>query len=99
MNVQQLQRLLVDDVTLDDLVLAKGLLTVLDQGYQESGVETPEWVIDKLNVVAKEITNKNRVELQRKLRAAQARRATLATPEEKRNVLDSEIKVLQEKLG
>ena len=27
MNVQQLQRLLVDDVTLDDLVLAKGLLT------------------------------------------------------------------------
>jgi hypothetical protein len=98
-NVKQLRSLLPDDTDVDDLILAKSDLYILDSGYQELGFPTPEWVTDKLVVVTKEIIDRNRNELQRRLKAAKARRATLATPEEKRGLLDAEITALEQKLG
>lgn len=99
MNAKMLQNLLADEISIDDLILAKAGLDALDAGYQDLGVETPEWVVDKATQVSQEIVNRNRAELQRRLKAAQARRAGLATPEEKRGQLDAEIAALQQKLG
>lgn len=97
MTANQLKNLLAEDIVIEDLILAKGNLTVLDAGFQELGIETPEWVTDKLNLVSAEIINRNRAELQRRLKAAKARRAALATVDEKRNALDAEIAALEQK--
>lgn len=99
MNARQLQNLLTDDVALEDLILAKVDLRNLDAGCQEAGVETPEWVVDKLSLVTSEITNRNRVELQRQLKTAKARRSALATMDEKRKAMDATIAGLEAKLG
>lgn len=98
MNAKQLQNLMADEIAIEDLILAKAALGVLDAGYQELGIETPEWVTDKLILVSNEVVNRNRAELQRRLKAAQARRASLATVDEKRKALDDEIAALKQKL-
>ena len=84
MNAKELKSFLTDQIELDDLVLAKDALITLDRGYQELGVDTPEWITDKLAAVSNEIVSRNRAELQRQLRAAKARRAALSTREEHR---------------
>jgi hypothetical protein len=99
LTAKQLQSLLTDEVQIEDLILAKSALATLDGGYQELGLDTPEWVSDKLTVVSQEIVNRNRAELQRRLKGAEARRAGLATAEEKRGRLDAEIAALKQKLG
>jgi len=99
MTAKQLQALLAEDISIEDLILAKNDLKVLDTGFQEIGVESPEWVTDKLSLVSDEIVNRNRAELQKRLRAAKARRAALATPDEKRGALEREIEALEQKLS
>lgn len=98
MTAGKLQQLLTDSVSIDNLILAKAALTNLAAGYQELGVETPEWVVDKFNQVSRELVERNRAELERRLRSAKARRAGLATAEEKRKGLDDEIAQLEAKL-
>jgi hypothetical protein len=83
---------------LENLYLAKSVLKLIDQGYQEDGVETPESIMDKLSAVSGEIVNRNRAELQKKLKMAKARRSSLATPDEKRSRLDVEIAKLEAQL-
>ncbi len=87
-----------DGATMEDLYLAKGALKMIDQGYQDDQIETPEWVVDNLTAIGAEITNRNRAELQRRLKAAKARRSAIATPDEKRTRLDQEIEALEGKL-
>jgi hypothetical protein len=99
MNAQQLLSLLVDDISIEDLILAKGDLKVLDAGFQELGIDTPEWVTDKLSLVSAEVVSRNKAELMRRLKAARARRMALATPDEKRSKLEQEIAALEQKLG
>lgn len=94
-----LENMQVEELSsVDELLLAKSQLQTIDAGYQEFKLPTPEWVIDKLTAVTGEITNRIRAELQRRLRAAQARRSSLRTAEEKRNSLDQEITELENML-
>lgn len=85
--------------TVEELIVGKAQLETVDGGYQALGIETPEWVIDKLGETDREINSRVRGELQRRLRAAKARRAALRTREEQRSGLDSEIAELEKKLG
>lgn len=86
----------VEDIgTVEELLLARNQLKIIDDGYQELKLPTPEWVIDKLGSVSAEITSRVKSELMRRLRAAKARRSSLRTAEEKRNSLDTEITELE----
>jgi len=99
MNARQLKNLLTDGIDLEDLILARADLKALDEGYKETGLDTPEWVMDKLGLVSTEIVNRNRAELARALKNAKARRAALATMDEKRKALDDLITSLDQKLS
>jgi hypothetical protein len=94
-----LKGILVPDVHIDDLLLAQADLRSLDAGYQQNGVETPEWIIDKLDAVAVEINSRNRAEIQRRLKAAKSRRAAIATVSEQRKKLEDQIKDLESRLA
>lgn len=99
MTAEKLQQLLTDTISIDNLILAKAALTTLAAGYQELGVEAPEWVVDKFTLVSRELVERNRAELERQLKRAMAQRAGLATPDEKRKSLDEQITNLKAKLG
>lgn len=84
--------------TVEVLMLAKSQLKVIDEGYQELGLATPEWVSDKALEVEREITSRVKAELQLRLKRSRARRAALATADEKRQSLDAEIVELEKRL-
>jgi len=85
--------------TVEDLLLGRNQLRVIDQGYQDLKLEPPGWVIDKLTEIEREITIRVKGELQRRLKLAKARRATLRTQEEKREAADAEIAELEKMLS
>lgn len=88
-----------ETASLEDLYLARGVLKMVDQGFTEDSLETPEQIIDQLANINSEITNRNRAELTRQLKAAEARRSSLKTREEKAQELDGTIASLKQKLG
>ena len=83
----------------EDLMIVKRQLMVIDEEYKCLIVDTPDWVTDKLDEVTKEITGRMQAELKRKLKAATVRRAALKTADEKRKDLDTEIEALTNKLA
>jgi hypothetical protein len=93
-----LEGTVVENVRLEELMIAKNQLQIVDAGYQELRMETPEWVTDKLTEVGHEITMRVRNELMRQLKAAKARRSNLMTADEKRSTLDTMIADLENKL-
>lgn len=99
MNARELMNILTDEVNMDDLVLAQSNLKTLDAGYDSSGIETPEWVIDKLTAVSSEINSRNRAELQRQLRTLRAQQMADMTMSERRKTREDKIKELEGKLG
>lgn len=99
MNVRELKNMLTNEVQVEDLILAKVSLKILDGGFQESGVDTPDWILDKLQLIASEINNRNRADIQKQLKQAKARREAIATPDEKRGKLDAQIAELEKKLA
>ena len=101
MLTSQIKKVLSEIETnkVDDLIIAKVALRNLDAGYQDAGIETPEWVIDGINDLEREITNRNRAQLTKDLKKAKARRYALASADEKRKTLDSQIAELEKKLA
>ncbi len=90
----------VDEVVgVETLMLARNQLKVIDDGYQELGLETPEWIAGKQLEVAKEITSRVEAELRRQLKMAKARRAAEAPKEEKIEKLDVTIVDLEKRLA
>ena len=98
MNARQLQAFLIDENMMEDLILAKAALSVIANGCQEEGMEIPEWVVDKLTMVSSEITNRNRADLQKRLRMLKAQAMADLTPGDRRRKREQAIAELEKKL-
>jgi hypothetical protein len=94
----RLEIMVVEDTGTEELFLARKDLRTIDEGYQELNVDAPEWIYDRISEIDFEINTRVRSELQRRLKKAKARRAALATADEKRMILDEEIKQLEGKI-
>jgi len=101
MNVSQVKDVVrdIDSRSIDDLILAKATLQLIDDGYQDYGFDADEWVIDGISSLSREITNRHRAQLEKRLKVAKVRRQDLATVSEKRKSLDSEITNLEKALN
>lgn len=88
-----------DGASLEDLYLSKGILAMIDQGFQADQIETPEWIVDKMTAINSEITSRCREELERRLKLAEARAAGYASREEKKEKALSEMAELRKRLG
>lgn len=99
MGLRIMVELDTDSADVTDLYLTRAVLKMIDGEYQADSMETPETIVDKLNAVNAEITNRNRAELQRRLKAARARREGFRTREERATKLDEEISDLEKKLN
>lgn len=94
-----LKAIQIDTTEIEDLMVIKNQLAVIDNEYQNLTLDTPEWVTDKLGEVSREINSRVTAELTLKLKQAKSRRAAFKTNVEKRDDLDAEIKALESKLG
>ena len=85
-------------LTLEELILGKAQLETLNTGYIDLKVDPPDWVLLQIQAVNSELLKRTREELQRRLRTAMARRASLKTREERRKSVDEEISELEARL-
>ncbi len=88
-----------DAGAIEDLLIARATLKTVASGCEEFGRDVPDAVLDKITDIEGEIVKRNKADLQRKLKAAKARRAALATESEKRQAADDEITRLEKMLG
>ena len=93
-----LKAIVIDTTDVENLMIVKNYLMVIDKEYQNLSLDTPEWVTDKLGEVSREIDSRVKAELTLMLKQAKSRRAALKTADEKRNDLDAQIKTLEGKL-
>jgi hypothetical protein len=85
--------------TIPELLLVQAQLRTIDFGHQELKIATPEWVIDQMMSISREINRRIEGDLKRRLKNARARREAVSTPDERRTKLDAEIVELEAKLS
>ncbi len=88
----------VEGADIVELYLTRGVLKMIDQEYQADGIDTPENIVDKLSSVTHEIMNRNKADIQRRLRLAKSRLDSLATRDERKSKLAEEIAKLETQL-
>ena len=89
----------IENATVPELLLSKQDLVMIDQGYQDLGIDTPTEILDKIGDITGEINKKVKDELRRKLKDAEVRYAAIAPLSEKRKALSNTIADLKKKLG
>lgn len=70
----------------------------LSKSYTDFGLEPPDWLVEKLAALGREIKVKQRDELERELKKAELALDSLKTAEEKRGDLRAKIERLKAKL-
>jgi len=88
----------VQTMSSDELSFIAAQLATLELGYEKIGLEVPAWLKDKQREVKLSLDIALRASREAELRKLQARRAALATPEEKRKALEAEIVALEAQL-
>lgn len=89
----------VDGLEVDEAVALYAFGKTLGQTYAEFGLEPPEWVGEQLEVLRREIKDRQRDALIKDLKDTKARREGLRTVDEKRAELDAKIARLEAAIG
>jgi hypothetical protein len=89
----------IDTTDIENLMIVKRNLMIIDEEYKSMSLSAPDWVLDKLGEVSREIKNRVEADLTRKLKNAESRRAAAKTMSEKREDLDAEIAALKAQLN
>jgi hypothetical protein len=83
----------------EDLILANFQMEVLENGYIEFDLETPAWLLDKLEAVDTELAARRLAEIKRQMREAQNELDELKTKAEKREELIGKLDRLDKRLA
>ncbi len=84
-----------DRLDLDEMVALLVFAEAMAAKYLDLGITAPAWMPVQLKAVKREIERRTADEKERKLTELKARRAAMATPDEKRQRLDAEIAALE----
>lgn len=93
----ELKNFTASRMDLEELVDLSAKARTLEAEFGTLGVELPEWVGVQIKSLRREIKSRNAESLAAKLTSLKARRAAIATPDEKRTKLDAEIAELEAK--
>lgn len=97
--LHQLRRLNTETSTLDELMALETFAITLSERYTIRQVPTPDWLDQALKTLELEIVAKTRAALELKLREARAKQANLRTREERREMANQEVEMLEKALG
>lgn len=97
-TIINIRAIVVEDTGVEDLMIAKSQLAIIDAGYTELKLETPEWVTNRLSEVTREILARVRAERERRLRELESRATALKPRSEVRKDVQKEIEALKAQL-
>lgn len=83
-NLTDLKNYDAERLQLEDLIHLDATAKVTLASYADNGVDVPEWLSNTANRLKVDIRQRNRNVLEKRLSEVRARRAALATTEEKR---------------
>ncbi len=87
----------VDDF--HDLVLAVIQLRVVSDGYEDLGIDRPQWLVEKLRDAESDLKHRRRNAKERQLIELRMKRDGLKSLDEKRGDTEEEIRKLEEELA
>lgn len=98
MKIAELKRTDVDVASLEDLVGVRSELKILATNYDDLGIDCPEWVSERLDMIEKEISFRTRAEKQAELKKLKAQAAALMSRDERKALLNDKIEKLENAL-
>jgi len=99
MRLKDLKAIAIDEVEIEELILARQALGAIESGLVAEKLTVPVWVTDKLILVNDMIDKKSKGELLRQLREAELREAEFKSRAEKRDEAAQKVAELKAKLG
>lgn len=97
--LDQLRQINTDRLDIDEAVALLSFGRGVRATYVEHDMTPPDWLTENVSVLEREVKARRRDNLERALKAAQARKDSLRTAEEKRATVDAEIERLTAALG
>lgn len=97
--LQDLKRLDVDRLQLDEALTLAAFAKGLHQEYDARSIPAPEWLDDRIRQLSREIETRRRDALEMRLKEIRAQKTNLMTADEKRTALAAEEAELTAKLG
>lgn len=97
--LQELKQFKLEDESVDEMLMMHASAKMLHQSYIGFGLEPPEWVVDKLSALDREIRIKQRDELERELKKTELALEGLKSAQEKREDLRAKANRLRSRLG
>lgn len=88
-----------DILDAEEAIILAGFGEVAVEAFTSRHLQVPEWLLGQNKALERFIKVKTEEELEMRLKRAEARRATLMTPTEQRELLDQEIAALRTALG
>jgi hypothetical protein len=97
--LSELKNFRASSMDLEELVELSAKARLLETEFGTLGVDVPEWVGVQIASLRREVKSRNAESLANKLATLKARRAAIATPDEKRAKVDQEIAELEAKVS
>ena len=97
--LEQLKRLDVNRLQLDEALAYAAFAKGLRQEYDTRNIPAPEWLDDAIRALNKDVEGRRRDALEMRLKEIRAQKTQLMTPAEKREALAAEEAELVGKLG
>jgi hypothetical protein len=89
----------VDGLNPEEMIMLSAFGKTLRSEFQNREFPVPEWLVDQLAALDREILSRRRDELERRLKDIKAQRSTLESASEKRERLDREQAELEKQLA
>ena len=97
--LEALRRFDADRANMEEMLALRAFGRAVVNEFANVAIPAPEWLTDTMTRLGREIDNRRRDELEKRLKEIRASRSTLLTVSEKRAALDAEEAELQQQLG
>lgn len=97
--LQQLKGVQVDGLQLDEAVLLLAIAGKMDEAYQQTVGEAPQWLTDARETLQKEVKSRSQDALEKRLKELEAQEDRLKSAQEKREDIAKERARIEAKLG
>lgn len=94
----QLKNLNLERSEVDELIALLVFAESMIPKYEEKGVEVPEWLVDRIQVLDREITDRNRDAVMSEIRRAESQLEAMKSPTEKKAALQTRLNKLKKQL-
>lgn len=95
----EIRQVNIAGIDFNEAIMHLAVLKLAKKEYEEMKLPAPDWVVEKLEALAREVNDRHRDYLESKLREVNRERNALRSREEKKAALDAEAEELRKALN